>query len=130
MNFGKVEDMNGATRVIPHRDLILWRRAMELMITLQRDSRLFLADEINWPTQEISHLEISDTGSGNLEASWRNASEVRALLRDSTASLQNFDARLRVAYRLNYIDRKRYANLSERIDQTVRLFGFLLRSMG
>src|SRR3954452_15455759 len=115
--------------VLHYRELVVWQKAMDLVVSVYELSRTFPREECYGLTNQVRRAAVS-IPSNIAEGQGRGIGQSFAnFLRIASGSLQEVETQLLVAQRLGFIDDRVAASVLERAAEVGRLLGGLLRSL-
>jgi four helix bundle protein len=112
-----------------YQDLIVWKKAMDLVVRVYELSELFPQKEVFGLTNQLRRAAVSipcniAEGQGRL-----TTKEFMRFLSIARGSLQELETQVLIALRLNYLEESASAELLERTAETSRLMTGLSRSL-
>ncbi|HEX3152262.1 MAG TPA: four helix bundle protein [Gemmataceae bacterium] len=112
-----------------YKDLIAWRKAMDLVVEVYQTTTAFPNDERFGLTNQVRRAAVS-IPSNIAEGQGRGPSQdfVRFLC-IARGSLQEIDTQVILATRLDYIPQERYDRLSDQIIELAKVLNGLIRSI-
>lgn len=112
-----------------HRDLIVWQKAMDLVVTVYRATNVFPKTETYGLTSQIRRAVTSIPANIAEGQGRRLPKEFIYFLANARGSLLELDTHLEAATRLDYLDAANHANLQAQLDEVGRLLNGLMRSI-
>jgi four helix bundle protein len=112
-----------------HRDLIVWRKAMDLVVAVYELTRGFPRDELYGLTSQIRRAAVSIPANIAEGQGRRSKPEFRQFLGNARGSLLELDTHLELALRLNYLKPVQHQGINERVIEVGRILNGLLRSL-
>ncbi len=112
-----------------YRDLIVWRKAIDLVIEVYRYTRAFPKEETYGLISQLRRAAVSvpsNIAEGHARVS---TGEFRQFLGHSLGSLVEIETQILISERLNYIDPANASEISRRTDEIGRMLNALLRSL-
>ena len=109
-------------KIKSHRDLIVWRKAMDLVVLVYKATEGFPKHELYGLTNSVP-ANIAE-GQGR-----RSRSEFRQFLGNARGSLLELDTHLELALRLNYLTPSQHEGIYEQVQEVGRMLNGLLRSL-
>jgi four helix bundle protein len=113
----------------PHRKLIAWQRAMELVETVYALTSAFPKQEVYGLTNQMRRAVISVPSNLAEGAAGRSRDQFKNYLAIAAGSLSELDTQIEIALRLSYLTEKQHADITEQIDQCSALINGLKRSL-
>jgi four helix bundle protein len=112
-----------------YRELILWQRAMELVLEIYRVTQQFPPTEVYGLSNQLRRAAVS-IPSNIAEGQGRGgATDFAHYLRIANGSRQEVETQLMIAQRLGYIQAATMENVTMLIEETGRLLSGLLKSI-
>ena len=121
--------MSGETQIRSHRDLIVWQKAMDLVVRVYRESEVFPKAETYGLTSQTRRAAASIPANIAEGQGRRLAGEYLYFLGNARGSLLELDTHLELAARLGYLDNKRHSFLLQQLAEVGRLLNGLMRSL-
>jgi four helix bundle protein len=112
-----------------HRDLIVWQKAVQLVVYLYEVTRTFPKEETYGLTSQIRRAATSIPANIAEGQGRRLAGEYQHFLGNARGSLWELDTHLEVSFLLNYITQQQYQELRSKMDEVGRMLNGLLRSL-
>ena len=112
-----------------HRDLIVWQKAVQLVVYLYEVTRTFPKEETYGLTSQIRRAATSIPANIAEGQGRRLAGEYQHFLGTARGSLWELDTHLEVSFLLNYITQQQYQELRSKMDEVGRMLNGLLRSL-
>ena len=112
-----------------HRDLIVWQKAMDLVVSVYRVSKTFPKEETYGLTSQLRRAAVSVPANIAEGQGRRSKSEFRQFLGNARGSLLELDTHLEVALRLDYLGTQEHSQLRGQIHEVGRILNGLLRSL-
>ncbi|MBT9139390.1 MAG: hypothetical protein DDT31_01974 [Syntrophomonadaceae bacterium] len=113
----------------PHRNLIAWQKAMDLVTEIYRTTRNFPKEEIYGLTSQIQRASVSVPSNIAEGAADRTVQQFSNFLSNAIGSLNEIDTQLDLALRLGYLGENDYHRLYERVDECLALTYGLRKSL-
>jgi four helix bundle protein len=111
------------------RDLVVWQRAVDLVVEVYRATKTWPKDEVYGLTNQTRRAAVS-VPANIAEGQGRNSpNEFLHQLGVAYGSLCELETHLIIAERLGYIDSQALAGLTERTTQVARPLNGLMRSL-
>ncbi len=124
----KIGDMVDQT-IKSHRDLIAWKKAIDLTVDVYRVTKAFPSDERFGLTSQIRRASSSVPANIAEGQGRRSKREFVQFLCHARGSLLELDSHLELALRLEYIDKLNFSGLREQVDEVGRIINGLVRSL-
>ncbi len=112
-----------------HRDLIAWRKAIDLTVDVYRVTKAFPGDERFGLTSQIRRASSSVPANIAEGQGRRSKRKFVQFLCHARGSLLELDSHLELALRLEYIDKLNFTGLREQVDEVGRIINGLVRSL-
>ena len=112
-----------------HRDLIAWRKAIDLSVAVYGVTKRFPSDERFGLTNQIRRASSSVPANIAEGQGRRSKREFIQFLCNARGSLLELDSHLELALELEYIDISNYSGLREQLDEVGRIINGLVRSL-
>lgn len=112
-----------------HRDLIVWQKAMDLVVTVYRATETFPKAETYGLTSQIRRAVTSIPANIAEGQGRRLAKEFVYFLANARGSLLELDTHLEAATRLGYLKAAVHADLQAQLDEVGRMLNGLMRSV-
>ena len=113
----------------PHRNLIAWQKAIELVIEIYDVTKNFPKEEMFGLTSQIRRAAISVPSNIAEGAADRTTQQFSNFLSNSIGSLNEIDTQLTLSLRLGYLTEKEYHHLYELLDECLALTYGLRKSL-
>ncbi|HEX8161126.1 MAG TPA: four helix bundle protein [Pyrinomonadaceae bacterium] len=121
--------MQSDNQIRDHRDLIAWQKAMNLVTSVYKASRVFPKEEAYGLTSQLRRAAVSVPANIAEGQGRRSKPEFRQFLGHARGSLLELDTHSEIALRLEYINRQQHAQLQEQLSEVGRIINGLLRSL-
>lgn len=95
----------------PHQNLDLWKRSIELAVSVYRQTETFSKEEKFGLTQQLRRAAVSVASNVAEGAARSSTKEFRKFLAYSQGSVSEVSTQLTIAIRLDYIGRDDYLRL-------------------
>ncbi|HLL14823.1 MAG TPA: four helix bundle protein [Pyrinomonadaceae bacterium] len=112
-----------------HRDLIVWQKAMELVVAVYKLSKNFPKEELYGLTSQLRRAAVSIPANIAEGQGRRSKTEFNQFLGHARGSLLELDTHLELALRLEYISTKEHAPVQEQLREVGRVMNGLMRSL-
>lgn len=112
-----------------HRDLIVWRKSMDLVVLVYRASEGLPRHELYGLTSQIRRAASSIPANIAEGQGRRSKTEFRQFLGNARGSILELDTHLELALRLNYLTQTQYDRINEQLLEVSRILNGLLRSL-
>jgi four helix bundle protein len=121
--------MSEKSRIRSHRDLIVWQKAMDLVVTVYRESDSFPKVEIYGLTSQVRRAAVSIPANIAEGQGRRLVGEYINFLGNARGSLLEVDTHLEIASRLGFISPGSHLALTEQLTEVRKLLNGLMRSL-
>ncbi len=121
--------MSAKPQIRSHRDLIVWQKAMDLVVSIYRESDSFPKTEIYGLTSQVRRAAVSIPANIAEGQGRRLAGEYIHFLGNARGSLLEVDTHLEVAKRLGFISADNHLALAEQLTEVRKLLNGLMRSL-
>jgi len=122
-------DSGSKTAIKSHRDLIVWQKAMDLVVAVYCASKGFPKEETYGLIGEMRRAAVSIPANIAEGQGRRLAKEFQQFLAHARGSLLELDTHLELALRLEYLDPAKHAAVHDKLDEVGRLINGLMRSL-
>ncbi len=122
-------DVSIKTVIKSHRDLIVWQKAMDLVVATYHASKCFPKEEAYGLTAQMRRAAVSIPANIAEGQGRRLAGEFHQFLAHSRGSLLELDTHLELAFRLDYLNTEQHYAIHQRVDEVGRLLNGLMRSV-
>jgi four helix bundle protein len=116
-------------KIKSHRDLIVWRKAMDLVVLVYKATESFPKHELYGLTNQIRRAASSVPANIAEGQGRRSKTEFRQFLGNARGSLLELDTHLELALRLNYLTASQYDRIHRDLEEVGRILNGLLRSL-
>ena len=116
-------------RIKSHRDLIVWRKAMDLVVLVYKATESFPKHELYGLTSQIRRAASSIPANIAEGQGRRSKTEFRQFLGNARGSLLELDTHLELALRLNYLTTSQHDRIHRDLEEVGRILNGLLRSL-
>jgi four helix bundle protein len=117
------------TPIRSHRDLIVWQKAMDLVVNVYRDTEAFPKTETYGLTSQIRRAVTSIPANIAEGQGRRLPGEYLYFLANARGSLSELDTHLEVALRIQYLSTERHLLLLDQLQEVGRVLNGLMRSL-
>jgi four helix bundle protein len=117
------------TQIKSHRDLLVWQKAMDLVVVVYKAINQFPKEELYSLTSQIRRAAVSIPANIAEGQGRRLSGEFIQFLGNSRGSLLELDTHLEIALRLGYITPNQHSNIQLQVHEVGRLLNGLLRSL-
>ena len=117
-------------RIKSHRDLIVWQKAMDLVVSVYRESETFPKTEIYGLTSQIRRAVVSIPANIAEGQGRRLTGEYIQFLGNARGSLLEVDTHLEIACRLGFMSDANHLALAQQLQEVRKLLNGLMRSLG
>jgi len=121
--------MLGNTEIKSHRDLVVWQKAMDLVVIVYQATKQFPKDETYGLTSQVRRAASSVPANIAEGQGRRGAGEYLQFLGNARGSLLELDTHLELALRLGYLTPQQHSNLQAKLYEVARLLNGLMRSI-
>ena len=121
--------MSENTKIKSHRDLIVWQKAMDLVVAVYHATKLFPKDEAYGLTSQTRRAAISVPANIAEGQGRRLTGEYLQFPGNARGSLLELETHLEIASRLGYLEAVEHSNLQARFQEVGRLLNGLMRSL-
>ena len=122
-------DASSKASIKSHRDLIVWQKAMELVVAVYRACKSYPKDETYGLISQTRRAAVSIPANIAEGQGRRLAKEFKQFLANARGSLLELDTHLELALRLEYMNSAQYSVLRQKLDEVGRLLNGLMRSI-
>jgi four helix bundle protein len=105
----------------PHEKLDVWKKAVELVLSVYDETRQFPIDERFGLTSQIRRAAVSIPANIAEGAARRSRREFANFLSIAQGSASELETELLIAHRLHYLDEANYLKLLREIDDISRM---------
>lgn len=112
-----------------HRDLIVWQKAVQLVVYLYSLTRTFPKEETYGLTSQIRRAATSIPANIAEGQGRRLSGEYQQFLGHARGSLCELDTHIEVAFQIGYLADPQYQQAREKMDEVGRILNGLLRSL-
>lgn len=112
-----------------HRDLIVSQKAMNLVESVYDATASFPKEETYALTSQIRRAVVSVPSNLAEGQGRRMAREYLYFLANARGSLLELDTQLEIAVRLKYLNRERYSDLRDQLDEVAKILNGLMRAV-
>ena len=112
-----------------HRDLIVWQKAMELVVHVYDKSQTFPKAETYGLTSQMRRSVCSVPANIAEGQGRRLHGEFLNFLGNARGSLWELDTQLEIAFRLNYLSSEEHVALVAQLSEVGKLLNGLIRSL-
>ena len=113
----------------PHRNLVAWQKAMDLVTEIYQATGSFPKEEMFGLTSQIRRAAVSVPSNIAEGAADRTAQQFSNFLSNAIGSLNEIDTQLDLGYRLGYLKKENYDHLYEVMDECLALTYGLRKSL-
>lgn len=121
--------LNPHRQIRSHRDLIVWQKAMELVVVVYEICKSFPKEETSGLTSQLRRAAVSIPANIAEGQGRRLPREFTQFLANARGSLLELDTLLELAKQIGYISETQHFAIQERVDEVGRLLNGLLRSI-
>ena len=112
-----------------HRDLIVWQKAMDLVVMVYQESKGFPKEETYGLTSQIRRAAVSVPANIAEGQGRRLTGEFLQFLGNARGSLLELDTHFELSLRLGFVDKENHAGVRRHIQEVGRLINGLMRSL-
>lgn len=113
----------------PHKKLILWKEAMELVTMVYKATTIFPKEEEFGLKSQLRRAAVSVPSNISEGLTRRTNADKIHFLNMADGSLSEIDTQLEISFILKYIDSKNFETIENRIITTQKLLSGLIRSL-
>ena len=113
----------------PHQKLDLWRKPIDLAVSIYRQTDAFPKEERFGLTQQLRRAAVSIASNVAEGAARASSKEFRKFLYYSQGSASEICTQLMIATRLNYLSREDHDQLEKELDNVGRMITGLSKSL-
>ena len=124
-----MSDVSLKASIRSHRDLIVWQKAMDLVVAVYRACKSYPKDETYGLISQTRRAAVSIPANIAEGQGRRLAKEFEQFLGNARGSLLELDTHLELALRLEYLTPTQYSSLHQKLDEVGRLLNGLMRSI-
>lgn len=122
-------EMSGKQPIRSHRDLIVWQKAMDLVVSVYRESDSFPRTEVYGLISQVRRAAVSVPANIAEGQGRRLVGEYIQFLGNARGSLLEVDTHLEIAARLGFISADTHLTLAEQLKEVRKLLNGLMRSL-
>ncbi len=123
------KQMESSVTIKSHRDLVVWQKAMQLVVAVYHVSKSFPKEETYGLTSQSRRASVSIPANIAEGQGRRLTKEFQQFLAHARGSLLELDTHMELALRLGYINTEQHAAIQEKLDEVGRLLNGLIRSL-
>jgi four helix bundle protein len=113
----------------PHKQLLAWKKSMDLVVEIYELVKTFPRDEIYGITSQIRRASVSVPSNISEGAAGRSVMQFRNSLSIAIGSLNELSTQLEIAYRVGYLGLSKLDDVESRVDQCLALTYGLRKSL-
>jgi len=113
----------------PHKKLIAWQKAMDLVETVSALTRKLPREEIYGLSSQLRRAAVSVPSNVAEGAAGRSATQFRNYLSVAIGSLNELATQLEIVWRIGYVDRKVVAKVEASVDECLAVTYGLRKSL-
>ena len=113
----------------PHQKLDLWRKSIDLAVSIYRQTEAFPKEERFGLTQQLRRAAVSVASNVAEGAARGSSKEFRKFLYYSQGSASEISTQLMIANRLNYLSKDDHDQLEKDVDDVGRMITGLSKSL-
>ena len=125
----RVESRESSGSISSYRDLIAWRKSMDLLVAIYALTESFPKNEQFGLTSQIKRAAVSIPSNLAEGSSRRSTQEFMRYINIATGSLAEVETQLSAAQRLNFITLKQEETLLDQCGEISRIFQGLYNSL-
>jgi four helix bundle protein len=110
----------------PHKKLLIWARALDLVAEVYRVTKTFPADERFGLASQMRRAAVSIPSNIAEGAARRSRKEYIHYLYQARGSVSEIDAQLEIARRLDYLSDAAFRQLQDKSDELGRMMNALI----
>jgi four helix bundle protein len=112
-----------------HRDLIVWQKAVQLVVHLYGVTKAFPREETYGLISQIRRAATSIPANIAEGQGRRLTGEYQQFLGHARGSLWELDTHIEVSFQLTYVNEQQYKELRDKMNEVGRMLNGLLRSL-
>ena len=112
-----------------HRDLIVWQKAVQLVVHLYGVTKAFPKEETYGLTSQIRRAATSIPANIAEGQGRRLSGEYQQFLGFARGSLWELDTHIEVSFQLAYLNEEQYKELRDKMDEVGRMLNGLMRAI-
>lgn len=113
----------------PHKRLLAWQKSMNLVVHIYELTRSFPRDEIYGLTSQVRRASVSVPSNISEGAAGRSVLQFRNFLGAALGSLNEISTQLEIAYRVGYLDKRKFNEAETKVDECLALTYGLRKSL-
>lgn len=113
----------------PHKNLIAWQKAMDLVVAIYHTTSKFPKEEIYGLTSQLRRATVSVPSNIAEGAADRTVQQFSNFLSNAIGSLNEIDTQLDLAFRLGYLTDNDYHRIYQILDECLALTYGLKKSL-
>ena len=113
----------------PHKKLLIWAKALDLVAEVYRLTKTFPADEKFGLSSQMRRAAVSIPSNIAEGAARRGRKEYIHFLYQARGSVSEIDAQLEIARRLDYLPDTAFRQLQDKSDELGRMMNALIRAL-
>ena len=113
----------------PHKKLTLWKKAMDLVVSIYETTKDFPSQEMYGLTSQLRRAAVSVPSNIAEGLTRRTKTDKLHFLNMSQSSLSEVDTQLEISRRLGLLSELRYDRTVDGLIEVQRLLGGLIRSI-
>ncbi len=118
-----------SSKIKSHRDLVVWQKAIELVVNVYGATERFPKAEVYALTSQVRRAVTSIPANIAEGQGRRLSKEYLYFLSNARGSLWELDTHLEVATRVGFLDADQHAKLQNQMDEVGRMLNGLMRSI-
>jgi four helix bundle protein len=116
-------------KILSYRDLLIWKKSMELIVDIYKVSAKFPKEEIYGLTSQIRRASISVPSNIAEGYGRRSTGDYKRFLNIALGSLFEFQTQLEVSKRLNYLEENEFEPLNNLSIEIERMTNSLISKL-
>jgi four helix bundle protein len=112
-----------------HRDLVVWQKAMDLVVMVYQESKGFPREETYGLTSQMRRAAVSVPANIAEGQGRRLTGEFLQFLGNARGSLLELDTHFELSLRLGFVGKENHASVRRQIQEVGRLINGLMRSL-
>ncbi|HYX29191.1 MAG TPA: four helix bundle protein [Pyrinomonadaceae bacterium] len=113
----------------PHKKLIAWQKAMDLVATIYELTRKLPREEVYGLSSQLRRAAVSVPSNIAEGAAGQSATQFRNYLSVAIGSLNELATQLEIVWRIRYLDRKVVAEVEMSVDECLAVTYGLRKSL-
>jgi len=113
----------------PHKRLLAWQKSMNLVVEIYELTKNFPREKIYGLTSQVRRASVSVPSNISEGAAGRSVSQFRNFLGVALGSLNEISTQLEIAYRVGYLDKRKFNEAERQVDACLALTYGLRKSL-